>query len=36
VDTFVGTTDPALDWFLAGHTDVIQHKKTEEVQTTIT
>jgi Ca2+-binding RTX toxin-like protein len=35
VDTLVGTTGSALDWFLVGLTDVIQHKKTGEVQTTI-
>jgi hypothetical protein len=35
VDTLVGTTGSALDWFLAGLTDVIQHKKSAEMQTTI-
>jgi hypothetical protein len=35
VDTLIGTTGAAFDWLLAGLTDVIQHKKTGEVQTTI-
>jgi CSLREA domain-containing protein len=34
-DTLIGTTGSALDWFLAGLTDVIKNKKTGEVQTSI-
>jgi hypothetical protein len=35
VDTLFGATGSALDWFLAGLTDVVKHKQTGEVQTTI-
>jgi hypothetical protein len=35
VDTLIGTTGSAFDWFLAGLTDVIKNKKSGEVQTTI-
>ena len=35
VDTLIGTTGSAVDWFLAGLTDVVKHKTTGEVQTTI-
>ena len=35
VDTLFGTTGSAFDWFLAGLTDVVKHKTTGEVQTTI-
>jgi len=35
VDTLLGTTGSAFDWFLAGLTDVLKHQKTGEVQTTI-
>jgi hypothetical protein len=35
VDTLTGTTGSAVDWFLAGLTDGIQHNKTGEVKTTI-
>jgi hypothetical protein len=35
VDTLTGTTGSAVDWFLAGRTDVLQHKRTGEVKTAI-
>jgi hypothetical protein len=35
VDTLIGTTGSALDWFLAGLTDVPKNKKSGEAQTPI-
>jgi PKD repeat protein len=35
VDTLIGTTGSASDWFLAGLTDVLRNKKSGEAQTTI-
>ena len=35
VDTLIGSTGSAIDWFLAGLTDVLKNKKNGEVQTTI-
>ena len=35
VDTLIGTTGSASDWFLAGLTDVLKNKKNGEAQTTI-
>jgi hypothetical protein len=35
VDTLTGTTGSAVDWFLAGLTDVLKNKRSGEVRTTI-